>query len=445
MLPIPGVQPEDISNAMLFLASDESRYITGVPLPVDADTCLKIGETMAILNQTDVYYDPYDVDITTNPYPTYARLREEAPIYYNSRYDFWALSRHADVERALSNWETFSNCRSDILELVKSDFDMPKGVMMFEDPPIHTMLRGLMSRVFTPRRMAEIEDQIRQFCVNCLDPHVGSDGFDIIAELASMMPMRVIGMLLGIPESEQISVRDANDASLRTKPGAPMKVVNADAIADGSIYADYVEWRSNNPSDDLMTALLNVEFTDDRGVTRKLTRKEVLHYTQVVAGAGNETTGRLIGWLAKVLAEHPDQRRQVAEDRTLLNRVVDETLRFEPTGPHVARYIARDFECYGVTVPAGSAMLLLFGAANRDSRRYVDPDAFDIHRDNISHLTFGKGLHYCLGANLARLEGRVALDELLNRWPEWDIDYDSAQLAPTSTVRGWERLRIVLS
>ena len=184
----------------------------------------------------DVYYDPYDVDITANPYPTYARLREEAPIYYNERYDFWALSRHADVEKALSNWETFSNCRSDILELVKSDFDMPKGVMMFEDPPIHTMLRGLMSRVFTPRRMAAIEDQIRRFCVNCLDPHVGSDGFDIIAELASMMPMRVIGMLLGIPESEQISVRDANDANLRTKPGAPMKVMKADKIADGATH-----------------------------------------------------------------------------------------------------------------------------------------------------------------------------------------------------------------
>ena len=185
---------------------------------------------------------------------------------------------------------------------------------MFEDPPIHTMLRGLMSRVFTPRRMAAIEEQIRRFCVNCLDPHVGSDGFDIIADLASMMPMRVIGMLLGIPESEQVSVRDANDASLRTKPGTPMKVVKADAIADGRIYADYVEWRSKNPSDDLMTALLNVEFTDEHGETRKLTRKELLHYTQVVAGAGNETTGRLIGWLAKVLAEHPDQRRQVVED-----------------------------------------------------------------------------------------------------------------------------------
>ncbi|MEV3905195.1 cytochrome P450 [Mycobacterium sp. NPDC050551] len=392
-----------------------------------------------------VYYDPYAIDIVNDPYPTYARLREEAPLYYNERYDFWAVSRHADVEDALSNWQTFSNSRSDILELVQSDFDMPEGVMMFEDPPVHSMLRGLMSRVFTPRRMAEIEDQIRRFCIGCLDPHVGTDGFDIIAELAAMMPMRVIGMLLGIPESEQVSVRDANDANLRTQRGAPMKVVAADRIADGRIYADYVEWRSHNPSDDLMTALLNVEFTDADGVTRKLTRKEVLHYTQVVAGAGNETTGRLIGWLAKVLAEHPDQRRRVAEDRSLLNRAIDETLRFEPTGPHVARYLAREHELYGTTVPAGSAILLLFGAANRDPRRYRDPDTFDIGRDNISHLTFGKGVHYCLGANLARMEGRIALDELLNRWPEWGIDYDSMELAPTSTVRGWERLRIVVS
>lgn len=393
---------------------------------------------------TDVYYDPYDVDITANPYPVFARLRDEAPLYYNERYDFWAISRHADVEKALSDWETFSNSRSDILELVKSKYDMPPGVMMFEDPPTHTMLRGVMGRVFTPRRMAAIEDQIRRYCVRCLDPLVGSDGFDIIAELASMMPMRVIGMLLGIPEDEQIGVRDANDANLRTRPGTPMKVADPDAIADGRIYADYVDWRAKNPSDDLMTALLNVEFEDANGVTRKLTRKEVLHYTQVVAGAGNETTGRLIGWLAKVLAEHPDQRAEVAQDRSLLTRAVDETLRFEPTGPHVARYTIREFEAYGTTVPAGSAILLLFGSANRDPLRYKDPDTFNIHRDNISHLTFGKGVHYCLGANLARLEGRVALDELLNRWPEWDVDYDSLKLAPTSTVRGWERLRILL-
>lgn len=399
---------------------------------------------VTITSGTDVYYDPYDVNITADPYPTFARLRAEAPLYYNERYNFWAISRHADVEKALSDWKTFSNSRSDILELIQSKFPMPPGVMMFEDPPMHTMLRGVMSRVFTPRRMAAIEDQIRAYCVRCLDPLVGSDGFDIIAELASMMPMRVIGMLLGIPEDEQIGVRDANDANLRTKPGTPMKVADPDSIADGRIYADYVEWRAKNPSDDLMTALLNVEFEDETGVRRELTRTEVLHYTQVVAGAGNETTGRLIGWLAKVLAEHPDQRREVSQDRSLLTRAVDETLRFEPTGPHVARYTIRDFESYGTRVPAGSAVLLLFGSANRDPLRYRDPDTFNLHRDNISHLTFGKGVHYCLGANLARLEGRVALDELLNRWPEWEIDYDSLKLAPTSTVRGWERLRIVI-
>ena len=144
-----------------------------------------------------------------------------------------------------------------------------------------------------------------------------------------------------------------------------------------------------------------------------------------------------------MLAEHPDQRREVERNRSLLIPTIDETLRFEPTGPHVARWVARDFHAYDTVVPSGSAMLLLFGAANRDPRRFADPHAFDIHRTN-SHLTFGKGMHYCLGANLARLEGRVALNELLNRWPDWSIDYETARLAPTSTVRGWEELRILL-
>ena len=193
-----------------------------------------------------------------------------------------------------------------------------------------------------------------------------------------------------------------------------------------------------------MTALLNAEFEDEGGERRTLTRPEVLTYTQVLAGAGNETTGRLIGWLAKVLAEHPDQRREIVEDRSLLPNAIDETLRFEPTGPHLARYVAQDADYYGTTIPAGSAALLLVGAADRDERRYDDPDRFDIHRTDRQHLTFGFGLHYCLGANLARLEGRIALDELLERFPEWDLDYDGMRLAPTSTVRGWERLPLVL-
>jgi cytochrome P450 len=396
-----------------------------------------------VTNESDVYYDPYDVAINADPYPTYKRLRDEAPIYYNERYDVWALSRHADVEAGLKNWPTFSSARSDILEILQSGMELPPGVVLFEDPPVHTMHRGLMSRVFTPRRMAALEDQVRDFCARCLDPLVGTDRFDVVTELGVVMPMRVIGMLLGIPEDAQTAVRDNSDAILRTEAGKPMEV-QQDAIANGAMFEEYIEWRSTHPSDDLMTALLNAEFEDETGATRTLTRPEVLTYTQVLAGAGNETTGRLIGWLAKVLAEHPDQRRQIVEDRSLIPKAVDETLRFEPTGPHVARYVARDVEYHGTTVPEGSAMLLLVGSANRDERRHTDPDVFDIHREDGQHLTFGYGLHYCLGANLARLEGRVALDELLNRFPEWEVDYDGIELSPTSTVRGWESMPIVV-
>ena len=398
---------------------------------------------MSTVNDAAVNYDPYDVGINADPYPAYARLRDEAPIYHNERYDFWALSRHEDVQKALVNWQTFSSTRSDILDVIKAGVELPPGVIMFEDPPVHTMHRGLMSRVFTPRRMAELEDQVRQYCVRCLDPLVGSGGFDIITELATMMPMRVIGMLLGIPEQDQVAVRDKTDANLRTEPGQPMDV-KEDEVASGDMFADYIDWRAEHPSDDLMTTLLNAEFEDEHGETRTLTRQEVLTYTAVIAGAGNETTGRLIGWLAKLLAEHPDQRRQVVEDRSLIPKVIDETLRYEPTGHAVARYVTHDVDHHGTTVPAGSAMLLLVAAANRDERRYANPDVYDIHRADIQHLTFGYGLHFCLGANLARLEGRVALDELLNRFPTWDVDESDMRLASTSTVRGWERLPLVL-
>ena len=183
-------------------------------------------------------------------------------------------------------------------------------------------------------------------------------------------------------------------------------------------------------------------FEDEAGRTRTLTRQEVLTYTAVVAGAGNETTGRLIGWLAKVLAEHAEQRRAVVQDRSLIPNVIDETLRFEPTGHAVARYVTEDIDYYGTTMPAGSAVLALVASANRDPRCFSHPDVYDVRRQDLQHLTFGYGLHFCLGANLARLEGRVALDELLNRWAEWDVDYDHIRLAPTSTVRGWEAMPI---
>jgi cytochrome P450 len=390
---------------------------------------------------TDLYYDPYDVAINADPYPVYRRLREEAPLYYNEPHDFYAVSRYDDVERGLKDPGTFPSSRGGILELIKSGIEMPPGTLIFEDPPIHTIHRKLLSRVFTPKRVAALEPRIREFCAHSLDPLVGAGTFDFVTDLGAQMPMRVISMLLGIPEPDQEAVRDRVDRNLRTKPGEPMEVTAH--FANGEIFGDYIDWRAEHPSDDLMTELLNAEFEDENGTVRRLTRDEVLTYTFVVAGAGNETTTRLIGWAGKVLAEHPDQRRELVENPPLIPNAIEELLRYEPPPPHVGRYVARDVEFQGQTVPAGSAILFLVGSANRDERRYPDGDRFDIHRNTGGHLAFGYGIHFCLGAALARLEGRVALDELLKRFPEWEVDYDGAKLAPTSTVRGWETLPVV--
>jgi cytochrome P450 len=399
---------------------------------------------MTTTTGSDVYYDPYDVEIDADPYPVFRRLRDEAPLYHNDKYDFYALSRFEDVERGLVDRETYISGRGAILELIKADIEMPPGVILFEDPPIHTMHRGLLSRVFTPKKMNALEPKIREFCAQSLDPLIDAGRFDFIRDLGAQMPMRVIGMLLGIPEQDQEAIRDRADADLRTKPGQPMKY-SQDRFVTGEAFAEYVDWRAEHPSDDLMTEMLHAEFEDETGTTRRLTRDEVLTYVNVVAGAGNETTTRLIGWAGKVLGDHPDQRRELVEDRSLVPNAIEELLRYEPPAPHVARYVSRDVTHYGRTVPEGSVMVFLVGAANRDERRHPDGEHFDIHRDVGQHLTFGYGIHFCLGAALARLEGRIALDEVLQRFPEWEVDADNARLSPTSTVRGWETLPVVTS
>jgi len=392
----------------------------------------------------NVYFDPYDVAINADPYPTFARLREEAPLYYNEQFDFYALSRFSDVNKALIDHETFSSARGAIVELIKADIEIPSGALIFEDPPIHTAHRKLLSRMFTPRKINALEPEIRRFCAQSLDAVAGVERFDIIKDFGAIMPMRVISALLGIPEEDQEKIRDHGNAQMRTEAGKPMKAAE-EGLVDGSIFEAYIDWRKDNPSDDIMTELLNVEFTDEHGVTRNLTREELLIYINVVAGAGNETTTRLIGWAAKTLAEHPDQRRQLVENPALIPQAIEEILRFEPPAPHVARYVTRDVEYHGRTVPEGSVMMLLIGAAVRDSRQFPpDGEVFDINRAPRQHLAFSVGTHFCLGSALARLEGRVALEEILKRFPEWDVDLASAELSPTSTVRGWDSLPVIV-
>jgi cytochrome P450 len=390
------------------------------------------------------YYDPYDWDIDTDPYPAWKRLRDEAPLYYNEKYDFYALSRYDDVERCSVDWRTYISGKGSVLEIIKSGIEMPPGNILFEDPPAHDMHRSLLSRVFTPKRIADIEPKVREFCARTLDPYVGSERFDFILDLGAQMPMRTIGMLLGIPEDDQEASRERSDAGFKMESS---EMPDSDGAtygirSFGDDFVDYVEWRAQNPSDDLMTELLTAEFEDETGSRRTLTRDEILNYVGLLNAAGNETTTRLIGWTGKVLAEHADQRQELVDDPGLVPQAIEELLRFEAPSPVQARSVTREVEHHGERVPEGAVLLLLTAAANRDERHFDDPDRFDIHRKIDHHLTFGYGIHFCLGSHLARLEGRIALEEVLKRFPKWEVDWDHAVQAHTTTVRGWEQLPV---
>jgi cytochrome P450 len=398
---------------------------------------------VAVTSPSDVYYDPFNPEIDADPYPVYRRMREEYPLYYNDQHDFYAVSRADDVERVLIDNETFISGRGGILEFIRADITMPPGMFVYEDPPIHTRHRRVLAGVFTPRRVAELEPKVRAFCARSFDSVVAAGSFDFMADLGTQVPMRTMGMLLGIPEADQESHRRDTDKSLRTEAGKPMDP--QEGFASGESFAEYIDWRAAHPSDDLMTDLINAEVTDEDGTTRRLTRAEVLTYTTLLASAGAETTGHLIAWTGKVLADHPDQRRELVQNPSLIPQAIEEVLRFEPPGHQFARFVAKGAEYYGHTVPEGSVMLFLMASANRDDRRFAEGDRFDIHREPVKHLSFGIGAHYCLGAALARLESRIALEELLKRFPEWHIDIDNARMASSSALRGWDRLPAVVT
>ncbi|HWP65982.1 MAG TPA: cytochrome P450 [Candidatus Limnocylindria bacterium] len=387
-----------------------------------------------------VHYDPYDVHIDDDPYPTWKRLRDEAPLYRNTTLDFYALSRWDDVKPALADWQTYRSGRGTVLEVIKAGVQIPPGILLWEDPPIHDAHRALLARVFTPRRMLDLEPLVRRCCVAALDALVDRDEFDVIGEFGIEMPLRTIGFLFGIPEADQHAYRRRAGAALATD-GTPIQF-DESAFDVMSVLGDYVDWRARHPSDDLMTELLRAEIEEPDGSRRRLGRDEVVTYASMVAGAGNETATRLIGFAMQLLAQHPDQRRLLVDDPTLIPDAVEEILRLESPSPVQARYVQRDVELWGTRVPAGSTMLLLNGAANRDERHFTNPDRLDVRRNEGPHLAFGYGIHFCLGAALARLEGRVALEEILRRWPDWDVDVARGEMAHTASVRGWGYLPV---
>ena len=397
---------------------------------------------------TDLYWDPFDTEIDTAPYEVWRRMRDEQPVYRNDRYDFWALSRYADVERAHKDTATFISGRGTVLEMMGPDISRVGSMIIFMDPPDHAALRGLVSRAFTPRRSSLLEDRIRGFCAELLDPFVGDESFDYVTDFGALLPSLVISALVGVPDDEREEQRQNIDNMFHIEPGVGMinDVSFGAQIRLGEYLSGLVERRLADPRDDLITALWQAEVADETtGEPRRLTTDEVVGFATLLFSAGTETVGRLLGNVAVVLGENPEQRAALVAEPSLIPNAVEELLRFEAPSPVQGRMTTREVELHGVTIPAESKVLLLTGSAGRDDRAYPEPDEFDVRRDLQHHVSFGHGIHFCVGAALARLEGKVAIEETLKRFPEWQLDREHVVRQHTSTVRGYHAVRILVS
>jgi cytochrome P450 len=380
-------------------------------------------------------FDPYSYEHHEDPYPTYRRLRDEAPAYFDEERGFWALSRHADVRSAVHDWQTYTSSEGITLETT-SDATEPMIIEM--DPPRHTQLRSLVSRAFTPRRVAALEAPCRSLARKLADRIAPTGTCDAIGDFAAILPMAVISWMLEVPDADQDELRAWSDAMLHRAPGDP-SVTPAGLEGATNLFAYFdqlVAERREHRGDDLVSVLIEAEDDGER-----LTHNEVLGFCFLLIIAGNETTTKLLGNALYWLWRYPDQRARLLADRSLVSQAVEETLRFDGSTQAMARALTRDVELHGCTMEAGRKVLLLFGAANRDERFWGPTvDTFDLGRDTTGHLAFGHGIHFCLGAAIARLEARVALEELLWRLPDYHVIERGVERVHSGNVRGYSRL-----
>lgn len=389
-----------------------------------------------------VRYDPYDHAIQDDPYPTYAWLRANAPLYHNPEHDFWALSRHADVGAAMRNEGVFSNQMGVSIDPASWGPQARYAASFLAmDPPEQTRLRALVSRGFTPRRVAELEPRIRALSRAYLDAAPGRGRFDFIDEFAGKLPMDVVSELMGVPQDDRAELRRLSDVVLHRPAGlrdVPQAGLDA-AMALFTYFQNMVAQRRRTPSDDLTSALVEAEVDGDR-----LTDAEIVGFVFLMIIAGNETTTKLLGNALYLAHRYPDQLARVLNDPSLVPAWVEETLRFDTSTHVLARYLTADVERHGQVAPAGSQLVLLLASANRDSAVFPDPDRYDLDRDTSQLISFGAGRHYCLGANLARLEARVALSELVARAALIEVDEAGAERVHSPNVRGFAHLPVTI-
>jgi cytochrome P450 len=383
-----------------------------------------------------VRFDPFAYEVHEDPYPLYRQLRDDAPAYLDPEHGFWALSRDDDVRAALNDTATFSSTGGITLE---RRAEAVEPMLIETDPPRHTRLRGLVSRAFTPKRVADLEEPIRRLSARLVGPFRDTGSIDVIDDFAARLPMAVIGEMLGVPRSEQDELRGHSDAMLHREPG-DSQMTPAGINGAMQLYAHFEQLiadRRDDPGDDLVSALLAAREGDS-----DLSHGEILGFCFLLLIAGNETTTKLLGNAVFWLHAFPEQRAKLLSDPTQVAAAVEEVLRFDTSTQSLARLLTHDVTLHGVTLPKGSKGLLLFASANRDDRRWERADELDITRNPAGHLAFGHGIHHCLGAALARLEARVALETLLPVLGEYEIDDNGTERVHSANVRGFSRLPV---
>jgi cytochrome P450 len=390
-------------------------------------------------------FNPYSDSFFDDPYDTYRWMRDEAPVYYSERWDFYALTRNADVVAAHRDWESFSSAYGVTLDALsmRHRFDELKMLILM-DPPEHERLRKLVRQVFTKAAIANLEPLVTDIVTSHVGALAGEDHFDLVADFAALFPVEIISSMLGVPAGERQQIRLWTDGFLHREENNPFATESgvAASTAMGEYFLDLAREKRRNPDDLIISRLVTTTYDDESGVTHRLTDEDIATFSVLLASAGSETVTKLMGNGVMAFHNNPDQWELVLADADLIPGAIEEMLRLNPPSQYQGRFTTRDVVLDGGTIPAGSPTLLVTGAATRDPRAYDRPDVFDIQRGGATTLAFGYGAHSCLGSWLARLETRVALQQLRERWPRFDVDTDGLQRVTMSNVAGYSHIPV---